>query len=328
MQRVTADQVAERAGVSRSAVSRTFTKDASVSARTAEKVLKAARELGYRPNAIASSLASGSSNIVALITISKPDFRRPYLIHHLNNALQKMGLVPYTICVDENYRGAETLAQIIQMPLNTAIVSADAVNASDIIPFCIHSPPIMLNSNFSQDERVDVVNVDDATGIQQMTSYLHNRNHKTVWLVTARRSSSAFHSRSVGLLEALARSDMKLIDKEEGDFSYESGQEAFDKLSSRGPLPDCLFCANDAMAMGAMDTARFVHGLSVPKDIRIIGFDDVPQASWPSYNLPTIKQSVVDTVDAIMEIIQLRVAKSSDESRITRTVPTSFIARE
>ncbi|WP_299866677.1 LacI family DNA-binding transcriptional regulator [uncultured Roseobacter sp.] len=328
MKHVTADQVAARAGVSRSAVSRTFTKNASVSPATQEKVIKAAKELGYRPNGLASRLAKGTSNIVAIITNSNPDLRRPYLIHRLNEALQGLDLVPYVICVDgDDYHGTETLERTIQMPLSTAIVAADAVTGAQIAPFCISSPPIMLNENFAQDDLVNVVRVDEAAGFAQMIRFLATQKVRTMWLIAARRSSSAFSSRNAALHEALAFSDIRLIDKDVGDFNYEGGWAAFERLFGRGPLPDCLFCANDAMAMGAMDAARFKFGLTLPEDLLIIGFDDIPQAAWPTYCLSTIRQGIGDTVAAIMEVIEAGGSDKMQMSRSVRTVPTTFVPR-
>lgn len=327
MRRITADQVASQAGVSRSAVSRTFTKDASVSAKTEAKVRKAARELGYRPNGIASSLAKGDSKIVALVTNSQPDMRRPYLMYALNNALQAQGLVPFTICIDADYAGSETLEKIVQMPLNTAIVSADAVTAAQIAPFCLHSPPIMLNASYDETDQVDIIEVNEMTGLSQMVAHIEAQGGETLWMISARRSSSSYHSRNTSLINALAHSKLRLIDQEIGDFSYESGRAAFAALYGRGSLPDCLFCANDAMAMGAMDAARFQHGLQVPDSLGIVGFDDIPHASWPTYQLSTVRQSVSATVAAIEAIVRKRAENVDTREQVVESVETEFTKR-
>lgn len=327
MRRVTADQVARRAGVSRSAVSRTFTKDASVAPETRAKVMVAARELGYQPNGLASSLAKGNTNIVALITNSLPDLRRPYLTHELNTRLQALRLIPYTICIGPDYNGEETLSQIIQMPLNTAIVGADSVTASQIAPFCIENPPIMLSDLFTEADEVDAVQIDDAQGICEMTRHIVKNGGKTIWLIAPRRTSSSYNSRNMAFLKALAQSELKLIDSEIGDFSYESGKKAFGRLMARGPLPDCLFCANDAMAMGAMDSARFEHDLKVPEALGVFGFDDIPHASWPTYQLSTVRQSVSDTAKAVCDILEERLKGPALLGTISRTVNTQFVKR-
>lgn len=327
MNRITADQVATFAGVSRSAVSRSFSRTASVAPETRRKVLQAAAALGYRPNGLASTLASGKSNIVAVVTNSAPDTRRSHILHLLNTTLQEIGLVPYFIAIDQSYEGAATLAKLIQMPLMTAIVTADAVTCRDIRPYCGENPPIMLNGKTEPGDVADQVLVDDAGGIRQMIRHLDAIGKQTLWLITARRSSNAFLTRSVAMLEALAGTNLRLVDREEGDFTYESGKSALGSLNDRGDLPDAVFCANDMMAMGAMDEIRFTLGRSVPNDIAVIGFDDIPQAGWPTYCLPTIRQDPKHLVAAIEEIIRKRLGEGGTADPIQRSVKTSFLPR-
>ncbi len=325
MERVTAVQVAARAGVSRSAVSRSFSKTASVAPETRDKVLRAAEELGYRPNGVASSLASGKSNIVAVLTNSQPDLLRSELLHLLNVALQEEGLVPYVISIDTTYAGTQSLAEVIQMPIATAIVTSDSVTCQQILPFCQDAPPIMLNDKIGAGEIADRVANDDSIGIRQMIQHLVATKKKTLWLVTARRSSSAFENRNSALLEAMVGTTVTLLDTEEGDFTYEGGKRAFAELKKRGPLPDCVFCANDTMAMGVMDAARFQHGIDVPSALEVIGFDNIPQARWPTYNLPTIEQSPEALVEGIRSILRYRAENAPKHEPIVVTLPTRFI---
>ncbi|MHA3980739.1 LacI family DNA-binding transcriptional regulator [Halovulum sp. GXIMD14794] len=322
---MTADQVAARAGVSRSAVSRSFSKTASVAPDTRDKVLRAAAELGYRPNGVASTLASGKSNIVAVLTNSKPDILRSELLHLLNVALQEEGLVPYVISIGTTYAGAQSLTDLIQMPIATAIVTADSVTCQQISPYCLEAPPIMLNGRIEPGEVADRVVTDDAVGIRQMIRHLVAKGRKTLWLITARRSSSAYDTRNSALLEAMVGTHVTLMDTEEGDFTYEGGKRAFAALQERGPLPDCVFCANDAMAMGAMDVARFQNGIDVPGTLEVIGFDNIPQARWPTYNLPTIEQSPEALVGGIRSILRQRAGKAPKDKPIVVTLPTRFV---
>jgi len=326
MSRITADDVAELAGVSRSAVSRAFSKSASISRKTREKVLAASQQLGYQPNGLASNLAKRQSNIVAIVASNTPDLREPYFYQALNCALQAIGKVPIMISVDDDDTGETSLKHSIKFPLDTAIVLADSVEAAHVVPFCLGSPPIMLNDNFRNRDMVDAIKLDERAGITEMTRYLEQLGCKTIWFVAGRQTARAFNSRRIALLEAIACSEMILVDQDEGDFSYESGALAFKALFERGPLPDALFCANDAMAMGAMDAARFHHGVSIPDDLRVVGFDNIPQASWPSYNLTTIEQAIDETVRQILDILIHRSGDKNDK-RTTYSIQTKLIIR-
>lgn len=326
MAKVNAEMVAELAGVSRSAVSRCFSGNGRISAATRRKVLEASEKLGYRPNGLASNLARQTSDIVALINGDDHDLREAFFTQNLSRAIVRMGMTPLMLSLRNDDDGSGTLSQFLRFPLFTAIVSADSVEAAHVLPHCPYAPPIMLNENYRHSDPVDSVRLDEQSGIDQMCAHLQAEGLRTLWFIAGRQTTSAYSSRRIALLEALARSDLRLTGNADGDFSYESGVAAFTQLAGRGPLPDCVFCANDLMAMGAMDTARFDHGLSVPGKIRFVGFDDIPQASWPSYRLPSIRQSDDDIIAGILDILSAR-AGGVPAGRIHKVVPTSFIPR-
>ncbi|MEJ1159150.1 LacI family DNA-binding transcriptional regulator [Prosthecomicrobium sp. N25] len=322
MTEITAKDVAALAGVSRSAVSRTFTPRASVAPETRRRVLEAAERLGYRPNALASSLAKGRSDLVALVANSQPDLREPYLFHALNAALQGIGRQLVTVSLDNADRGTESLADLIRFPLETAVVMADSVDAATIAPYCTLRPPIMLNGRAGEAD-CDLVRLDEAAGIGQALGWLSQRGIHRLWYVAGRRTATAHASRRLAFLEALAKYPMLLVDEDIGDFSYESGAEAWRRLAARGDRPDALIAANDAMAMGALDAAREAGRGS---DVTVIGFDNVPQSNWAPYRFPTVEQPIAGIVDAVCDILRLR-ADEPGSPPIERVVQTRFIPR-
>ncbi|MFV0334287.1 MAG: LacI family DNA-binding transcriptional regulator [Tropicimonas sp.] len=326
MERINAEKVAELAGVSRSAVSRSFSGNGRVSEETRRKVFEASKQLGYRPNALASNLARRTSDIVAIINSDDHDLRETFFTQSLSRAIFECGMTPLMLSVRNDDTGAETLARFLRFPLFTAIVCADSVEAKNVVPYCSCAPPIMLNENFTARETVDAVQIDEQKGISELIGHLGTLGHRAIWFISGRHTTSAYSSRRIALLEALARSDLRLIDSADGDFSYQSGECAFETLLARGPLPDAVFCANDLMAMGAMDRARFNHKLTVPDDLYFAGFDDIPQASWPSYRLPSIRQSDAEIIESIIGILRYR-TKHSDGNAMVSRIPTQFIPR-
>jgi DNA-binding LacI/PurR family transcriptional regulator len=112
-----------------------------------------------------------------------------------------------------------------------------------------------------------------------------------------------------------------------GDFSYESGAVATRALLRGRTRPDAIVCACDAMALGAIDTARAEFGIGVPDDLSVVGFDDIPLAAWPSYRLTTIRQETREIVQATIELLDARL-RHPERKAETRHIATRLIRRD
>lgn len=323
---VTAKDVAALAGVSRSAVSRTFSVGASVAPETRRKVLDAADRIGYRPNGLASTLAKKHTDLVAVIANARPDLREPYLFHALHLALQAMKRQLITVSVSNDDDGRASLSSLIRFPIETAIVLADAVTPGNVAPFCVHGRPIMLNRRTDADVPADQVLLDEVSGLAAALADLQVRGVSRLWYVSGRASATASASRRLAFLEALAPTRMQVVGEEAGDYSYESGDRAFRRLAASGPLPDALVCANDAMAMGAMDAARILTDPADFARLIVLGFDNIPQSDWAPYRFSTVEQSIDDAVAAVAAILGGRDADPMAPPTV-RIVPTRYVRR-
>jgi DNA-binding LacI/PurR family transcriptional regulator len=116
------------------------------------------------------------------------------------------------------------------------------------------------------------------------------------------------------------------MQEDSGEFSYEAGYAAAKRLLRQASRPDALFFASDVMAFGGMDAAREI-GLSIPGDVSIIGYDDVPMAALPSYGLTTIRQPVREMAQTAMEILGLTGERSARSEPTTRRIPGTLITR-
>lgn len=326
MRSVTAKDVAALAGVSRSAVSRAFSETASVAPDTRRKVLEAADRIGYRPNGLASILARKRSDLVAVVANARPDLREPYLFQALHVALQAMKRQLITVSLANDDDGRQSLATLIRFPIETAIVLADSVVSASVAPFCETGRPIMLNRRVVDDSQADCVVLDELSGTRDALADLESRGCTRIWYVAGRRTATAFSSRRSAFLEGLAHTRMRMVDEAAGDFSYESGAAAFAELASRGPIPDAVVAANDAMAMGALDAARTTLAPEAFQRLVVLGFDNIPQSNWAPYRFSTIEQSVDATVEQVTDILRARAA-DPDAPPIVRSVTTRFIRR-
>ena len=114
--------------------------------------------------------------------------------------------------------------------------------------------------------------------------------------------------------------------REVGHYTYRWAYEATLRLLERPDPPDAIFCANDIMAIGALEAIRSGRGLRVPEDISVIGFDDISMAAWPSYNLTTIRQPVMAMMDESVEDL-LRRVENWDAPFVNRLIPGDLVVR-
>jgi len=152
--------------------------------------------------------------------------------------------------------------------------------------------------------------------------------HRRIAYLPGRLTSVSEDERHAAVVERLARHRLKPFgDPVGGDFSYESGAAATRALLRGRTRPDAIICACDAMALGAIDTARAEFGIGVPGDLSVVGFDDIPLAAWPSYRLTTIRQETAEIVQATIGLLDARLRDAARKPE-TRRIGTRLIRRD
>ncbi len=303
--RVRARDVAQLAGVSRSAVSRAFSQTAYIAPDTKAKVLKAAAELNYSPDSLASSLAKGRSNIVVVVLNQVDAIRGPSFHSALIRSLQESGRLPVVLSLSPMDDGASSLKKHLTFPVEGLIVMSDSVSvdvARHAVPYV---RPIMLNFERTRSD-VDSIVANDATGVAELVNYLWETGHRSVGFMAGRQSSISSKIRRDALALEIARRGMHLTVEASGEFAYEQAFEAAPALVAGKKPPDAIFCANDVMAFAVMDYLRLKTQHRVPEDVSIAGFDDIFMARWPIYNLSTIRQDVDSMAAAVTGILERR----------------------
>jgi len=305
--RAIAHEVARLAKVSQSAVSRTFTPGASVSEGTRKKVLIAAKALGYRPNALARSLITRKSRIVALVMSYLENQFYPLVIEKLSQKLQKRGY-HVLMFISEINDADSALSEILQYQVD-GIVMASTTLSCTLAKNCADSGvPIVLFNRVPDITRerqtTSSVTSDNYRGGCLVAELLIARGHRKIAFLAGLENSSTNLERERGFSEALAKAGINLHSRAVGYYSFEGAQAATRLLFAGVDRPDAVFVANDHMAIATMDVLRIELGLRVPLDVSVVGFDDVPQAAWGSYLLTTVAQSVEGMVDATVELLQ------------------------
>ncbi len=305
--KVTSMEVARRAGVSQSAVSRVFTPGASASKKTVEKVRKAAEELGYRPNVLARAVVSGKSRIIGLVVAYLNNQFYPEALERLTNSLQERG---YHVLIFMASNQAGNIDNVIEEILDfqvDGIIAASVALSSDLSDRCrTAGVPMVLFNRAQDDTSMSSVTSDNVAGGRKAAEFLLAGEHKKIGYIAGWEGASTQRDREAGFVAALKEAGVSLHAREVGNFVAEEARQATLSMFESDP-PDAVFVANDHMAVSVMDTLRFELGLTVPGDVSVIGYDDVTVASWPAYNLTTIRQPanrmVAETVDILLRKI-------------------------
>lgn len=307
---ITADDVAALAGVSRWTVNRAFKKGASISERSRAKVAAAAKQLGYVPDLLASSLASDRSNLIALLI---DDFANPHklvMMERLTRALRQAG---WDTLLVNTISQADTSAAILQASqrrvdaavligsgfTDQAIATArDAYRVRKLIVFARYSPDPFTIS----------ICCDDVSALIAITNHVADRGYRRPLFVAGPQTPSAHLKRQetfLGHWQSIRTTNAMLTvaNTYDSQRAYEHINDWF-ATTRQETWPDVLVCENDSIAMAAMDVVRYELGLHVPQDIAVIGFDDVPLAANPNYNLSTFRQPIRAMADALVSVLE------------------------
>jgi DNA-binding LacI/PurR family transcriptional regulator len=290
---VSAQEVAEKAGVSRSAVSRTFTPGASVSPKTRQKVLDAAEALGYHVNHLARGLMRNESGIVCLIVSEIDTPYRASLTRALTQQLQDSGKIAMLINTDRSDGSVDlALTQAIRYRADASIILSGLPDKS-ITDLCLKNGQrlVLINRDDDRDGPLKV-NLDDEDAAARIATAFVRAGCRNLAFANSQAGTPSLMARERGFVAAARTLGLDVIVERYGHTCYESGRIVAQQLLTRMDRPDAVFCATDLLACGFMDAARHQFSLSVPDQICVAGFDDIEQASWSSYQLTTFAQPV------------------------------------
>lgn len=303
---ITANDVAERAGVSQSTVSRTFSAGALVSARTREKVQKIATEMGYRPNSLARAVVSGKSRMIGLVVAYLQNQFYPEAIEKLSNAFQERG---YHLLVFMTSKTEGDVSHVVEEILDyqvDGIIAASVAMSSDLLQRCAAAGVPVVSFNRSQDDASlsSVVSANYAGG-GKVAELLMQTGHTRIAYIAGWEGASTQRDREAGFVETLGKAGRALWCRGVGNYVMEDAKQATRTMFANGieQAPDAIFVANDHMAFAVMDTLRFELGIKVPEQVSVVGYDDVPAAAWAAYDLTTVRQPTNRMVMATLDIL-------------------------
>jgi len=306
---VTSLDVARVAGVSQSAVSRVFTPGASVSQSMTDRVLAAATELGYRPNVLARSMITGKSRLIGLVVAYLDNQFYPEILEKMSTSLQQRGYHVLVFMAQQTSGNIDSVLQEILDYQVDGIVLASVAMSSQLAERCDAAGiPVVLFNRAQNDDSFSTVTSDNFSGGRALADFLVAGGHERIAYIAGWEGASTQRDREAGFRAGLADHGRKLFARGVGDFHTDRAADAAVEMFSGDQVPDAVFVANDHMAFAVMDVLRGRLGLSVPRDVSVVGYDDVQLAAWPSFDLTTVSQPsdemVSKTVSALMAQIE------------------------
>lgn len=330
MTKLTLEEIAALSGVSRSTVSRVINHRARVSSEVRERVLEVVARTGYYPNPAARSLAGHRSHTLGLIISETTHalFTDPYFARLIQGVAEACNETGYTLSLvlfrltDDEVR----LPGILRTRMFDGVIATTTSMHDRIVPTLLKHELACVVVGRSENPRVNGIDVDNQHGAFTAAKHLIRLGRQRIAMITGPMNNTPASLRKQGYLQALKDQgrpiDLSLIAA--GDFTETGGYHAMQRLLPREP--DAVFVASDTMALGALRAARAANR-SVPRDIAVVGFDDLPSAASAEPPLTTVRQPVrqmgVQAVEMLVDILE-----SGPEPARRITLPTDLIVRE
>jgi len=316
---VTIDAVAARAKVSPMTVSRVVNGHGKVRESTRERVARAVRELGYTPNLAASSLAAARGTRIALIyTNPSSAYLSELLVGALRGAARTAAQLVIESWGDVDTESERKAARALASSVAGAILPPPLCESKAVISELLAAgvPVVAIASGRSSND-ISHVRIDDFHAAKEITEHLIAHGHARIGYIRGHPNQTASARRFEGFKAALEEAGIDLDDAlvQPGYFTYRSGLKAAEKLLALRRAPTAIFASNDDMAAAVVSVAHR-HGLDVPRDLSVVGFDDTSAATtvWPE--LTTVRQPVAAMADSAVDILLRSIRRKERDTRI------------
>lgn len=327
--KTTSHDIAREAGVSQSTVSRALRRDPRVDPATAARVLQVAERLGYSPNLSARSLVTSRTRTIAVVVADITNPFYPQLVEALHEQLGRAGYRMILFNERTDARGDGGIEMFLSSGGADGAVFLSVTIDQVVSQMLSRSPvPTVLLNRDADGPQVDRVMADHRGGAMQVADLLAGLGHSRMAMIAGPANTSTSRDREAGFGEQLRRHGLTLDPalQRAGEFTHQSGFQWTSELMALRNRPTAIFCVNDVVAFGALDAARRLR-IEVPRDLSIVGFDDIPMAGWEAFSLTTVRQPLTEMArDAARRLIAR--IEETDDSEPSRVVfPTHLVQR-
>jgi LacI family transcriptional regulator len=329
---ITIYDVASELGVSATTVSRALKDHHSIGKKTIKKVKKKAEEMGYEPNAIASSLRRKQTKTIGVIV---SHINRPFISSLISGIEEVCSLYNYNVIISQSFdsynKEMEDAKTMFNNRVDGLIVSlaVETVNYDHFTPFLNNNYPLVFADRITFDIDTDKVLIDNFVAAYKATEHLIEQGYKHIGHLAGVQQRHMYQKRQEGYFAALRENNMSVDESliYYSKLSYEDGIEGAKKLLKQNLKPDAIFAANDTSAIGFMQVAES-FGYSIPSDFGVVGFNNDPMSSIVRPKLSTIDHPAVEIGKKAAEIVLDKVSgKSQSSIPQTITFKTDLIIR-
>lgn len=320
------NSIAEILGISKSTISRALNNNPLISLKTRKKVQSIAKEIGYRPNAIARSLVTRRSGVVGLI-LGDPE--NPQGSEQLGLLLEMLEQNQVQLMLFRAPTGGDVASVVpilLQYQLDACILASITVSSNAMDILIRNKMPTVLVNRVPARRHGCAVLADNEEGGRKAAEFFLDRGATKCSFIAGVEEASTSIDREKGLRSGLAGRGMTLHSRANGFYTFEGGYQACRKLLSSDDPPDAIFLANDIMGLGAIEAARDA-GISIPDRLQIIGFDGIKPGAWPSYSLTTIAISQENLARRVVQVV-LELIKHPNRPPETILMSCSLIERK
>ena len=327
----TIHEVAKRAGVSTATVSRVMSGHKhAVSPETRERVMRVVTSLRYEPNSAAKNLRTLRSGKLLVMV---PDISNPFfslILQGIEEAATREGYAVLLGDTQHDQKREERYALMLRKKEADGLIFLGHRVPNEVARLVKETAPrcaaVVNGCEFTPSIGVPSVHIDNARAAYEAMDHLYGLGHRRIGIVTGPLISPLSHDRLMGtMLRAKEASSQSTLTVLTGDFSIESGAEAAIQLLDKTDAPTAVFCFNDEMAIGAMETARG-RGLRVPEDLSVVGFDDIRFARHLNPPLTTVAQPMREIGEGCVRLL-LEILRGNAIAPVSLTLPHQFIVR-
>ena len=293
----TSTDVAKLAGVSQATVSRVFNQPDTVIESTRAKVLAAAQELQYYPNAIAKILNSDTTGLVGVIV---RDITNPFYSNLIAILMDRLTLKGKKVLL---FNGSVTddieavMAEAISYRVDGLVIASASLSEQLMRKNVPEVLPVVLINHQVQSKQFCSIGSDEYRNGSLVAEALWNRGCRYFYCFTGPDNMPSSTGRLHGFRQRLGELGARMPEWSFGDYTYDSGFRRMKQAISQMPAERCgIFCGNDLIGMGVLDALR-TGGIAVPEQCAVIGFDDISQSDWKAYGLSSMRFPVEDMID-------------------------------
>jgi LacI family transcriptional regulator len=322
-------EIARRANVSTATVSRTLNQSGPVKAATARKVWRAVTALNYYPNSHARTLVSGRSRLIGLIVsdITNPFF--PELVRAFEDlAAQKQYDLLLTSTNYDTSRMTTCLRRMLERKVDGVAMMTSEMDLGLIKELSKRNLPIVFMDVGQMGPRMSHVSIDYGNGIRQAVDHVVSLGHRNIGFITGPLDLHSARTRRQAFIDGLRGHKIPLDRRfvREGTHTAEGGERAMKELLKLARIPTAVVCSNDWTAIGALHAIHDA-GLTVPQDISLVGFDDIPLTSYTTPTLTTVRMSARDVGATAFQALFSLIGEQHVEGDVFQ-VPTRLVVRE